>query len=176
MLWQGEAALLDVVEEVVLALHVVEDDEVGLITILKQVDDQPDNVAMLAHLEDLNLASLLGFILFAFLHCLNRGLNTTSDFVRGQLDHAELAFAQSLAQLPAEVEQVGLPMALRSISIQLLSACPPRCRSRGCAICLAEEHDLDWKESAMRLGAPPLLCNVLHEKVRQLDKASIDFC
>ena len=105
LLWQGEAALLNVVEEV-LALHVVEDDEVG-ITILEQVD-QLDNITMLAHLEDLDLAPLLEHLNrlhVRLLDCLDRGLDT-GDFVRGQLDHAELALAQRLAQL-VEVEQVG---------------------------------------------------------------------
>ena len=162
LLWQGEAALLDVVEEV-LALHVVENDEVG-ITVLEQVD-QLDNITMLAHLEDLDLAPLLedlNRLHVCFLDCLDRSL-VTSDFVCGQLDHAELAFAQRLAQI-VEVEQVGEAHGLEKHVHPVLLLF--RAIEVENARFVWWEHDLDREESAVRLGAP-LFSNVLHKSASQ---------
>ena len=162
LLWQGEAALLDVVEEI-FALHVVEDNEVGL-TILEQVD-QLDNITMLAHLKDLDLAPLLedlDRLHVCLLDSLDSGLNT-GDFVRSQLDHAKLTFAQRLAQL-VEVEQVGEAHGLEEhIHPALLLVCAVEVED---ARFVWWEHDLDWEESAVSLGAS-LLSDVLHECASQ---------
>ena len=173
LLWQGEASLLDVVEEV-LTLHVFENNEVGL-TILEQVD-QLDNILVLAHLEDLDLAPLLedlNRLHVRLLDRLDRGLDA-GDLVRGQLDHAELAFAQRFAQL-VEVEQVGEAHGLEEHvhpALLLISAVEVED-----ARFVWREHDLDREESAVRLGAP-LLSNVLHESASQTvhHSASIVLC
>lgn len=104
LLRQLEPAFLDIVEHI-LALHVLKHNEVG-VTVFEEVD-QLDDVVVLAHLEYLNLTSLLedlNRLHVRLFHCLDGGL-CVSDLVRGVLDLAELTLAQGFSQF-IEVKQV----------------------------------------------------------------------
>lgn len=105
LLWQREASSLDVVEQV-LALHVVEYDEVSL-AVLEEIE-QLDDVAVLAHLQDFNLSALLKDFDWLHVRLLDRldGSQGSRDLVSRQFDHAELSLAQSLSKF-VKVEQVG---------------------------------------------------------------------
>ena len=90
LLSQGKASGLQILEQV-FALHVVEDDIVRL-TVFKQVNES-DDVVMLAHLEDLNLSTLLEDLYWLHVLFLDRldGHLLVCHLVGSQFDEAELA-------------------------------------------------------------------------------------
>ena len=90
LLSQGKASGLQVLEQV-FALHVIEDDIVSL-TVFEQINES-DYVVMLAHLEDLNLPTLLEDFNRLHVLLLDRldGHLLVCHLVGRKLDEAELA-------------------------------------------------------------------------------------